>query len=286
MPTSSARILLAETLLLLLPSAPAIADDPIARLELVWADEFDTDGPVDPAKWTHENGFQRNDEAQWYQPANAVCADGVLRIVARRESIANPNHDARSKNWKRNRHEAEYTSSSINTAGKFSWRYGVMEVRARIDARPGLWPAIWTLGAEGRWPAKGEVDLMEYYDDGLLANACWRPANGESIEWDSTHYPLSRFDDPDWAEAFHTWRMAWDADRIVLSVDDQVLNEIELAEVPTPADGVHPFRQPHYLLLNLAVGGTKGGDPNGTEFPATFEVDYVRVYEPADSAGE
>lgn len=257
------------------------AAEPLSDLgrELVWAEEFDAEGPVDPNRWTHEHGFQRNEEHQWYTPANAVCRDGLLRIEARRERVPNPQHDARSGDWTRQRANAEYTSSSIRTAGKYTWLYGVLEVRAKIDARPGLWPAIWTLGERQRWPSNGEVDVMEYYAGELLANACWNPLDGSRIRWDTKRLPVATLGGADWAKQFHVWRMEWDHDRIVLSVDDRVLNEIDSTTVPTSEGGVHPFRQPHYILLNLAIGGEKGGDPSETEFPASFEVDYVRVYQ-------
>jgi beta-glucanase (GH16 family) len=82
-----------------------------------------------------------------------------------------------------------------------------------------------------------------------------------------------------WADDFHVWRLDWDARRIALFVDDRLLNEVDLERTINARDGKNPFHQPHYVILNLAVGGTRGGDPSGTEFPAKFEVDYVRVYQ-------
>jgi beta-glucanase (GH16 family) len=183
--------------------------------KLVFADEFDREGKPDPARWTYEIGFVRNQELQWYQPENARCQNGLLIIEARRERKDNPDHQPGSASWRLNRPYAEYTSASLSTKGLQSWRYGRFEMRGRIDTRPGLWPAFWTVGAEGRWPA---------------------------------------------------------------SVDGLVLNETDLKETLNP-DGTNPFRKPHYIILNLAVGGSAGGDPGGTEFPARFEVDYVRVYQ-------
>jgi len=253
--------------------------------ELIWADEFNEDGPPDPAVWSFERGFVRNDEDQYYRPENARCEGGLLVIEARRENVPNARHDPDSNDWRRRRARGEYTSALLKTEGKFSWRYGVLEVRARIDARTGLWPAIWTLGEGPWWPACGEVDLMEFYRGDLLANACWSPGPDEvrrgprRTVWDSSHTPLADLGDKSWSEAFHVWRMDWTAERITLSVDDRVLNTIDLDEVPVGPGGAHPFRQPHYLLLNLAIGGANGGDPSETEFPARFEVDYARVYQ-------
>ena len=121
--------------------------------KLVWADEFNRNGPPDPKSWTFETGFVRNEEAQWYQAANAHCEHGMLIIEAKRERKPNPNFEAGSKDWRRNREFAEYTSACLKTEGLHSWQYGRFEMRARIDTRAGLWPAFWTLGVEGEWPA-------------------------------------------------------------------------------------------------------------------------------------
>src|ERR1022692_4919270 len=141
--------------------------------ELVWADEFDRDGAPDPANWTFEHGFVRNQELQWYQPENARVAGGQLVIEGRRERNANPNLDSGSTDWKRQREFAEYTSASLTTRGLHSWQYGRFEMRARIDTRLGRWPAFWTLGISGGWPRNGEIDIMEFYRGLLLANVAW-----------------------------------------------------------------------------------------------------------------
>src|SRR5690606_25825108 len=131
--------------------------------QLVWADEFNNEGFPNPEFWSHENGFQRNNEMQWYQSENAAVSDGYLVIEGKREKVKNTSYDPASKDWRKNREIAEYTSSSINTSGKFEFQYGVVEVRAKIDTSSGMWPAIWTLGVTKPWPANGEIDIMEYY---------------------------------------------------------------------------------------------------------------------------
>ena len=250
-----------------------------AQWKLVWADEFDTDGSPDPKNWQFERGFARNNELQWYQPDNARCRDGLLIIEGRKEQKANPNYQAGSENWKTKRSRSEYTSASMITRGRQQWQYGRFEMRARIDTRPGLWPAFWTLGVAGEWPDNGEIDIMEYYRGMLLANAAWGSGQRYKAKWDDSRKPLASFDDPKWSEKFHVWRMDWDEQRIGLYVDDQLLNDINLEETYNPGDKKNPFREPHYLILNLAIGGDNGGDPASTEFPALFEVDYVRVYQ-------
>ena len=248
---------------------------------LVWADEFDRSGSPDPKKWTYERGFVRNLELQWYQPDNARQADGLLIIEARRERVKNPDFEAGASEWRRNREFAEYSSASLMTRGLHSWRYGRFEMRGRIDTRPGLWPAFWTLGVSEPWPHNGEIDIMEYYRGMLLANVAWGGAKRFEPIWADTRKPIDGFG-PDWSSAFHVWRMDWDERAIVLSVDGERLNDVSLSRtINQDGSGKNPFHEPQYLLLNLAIGGRQGGDPSKTTFPARFEVDYVRVYQAA-----
>jgi arylsulfatase A-like enzyme/beta-glucanase (GH16 family) len=251
---------------------------------LVWADEFNSGGVPDHTYWSHEHGFVRNNELQWYQPENARVENGLLVIEGKRERIANTNYEAGSDNWRRAWEYAEYSSSSINTRGKFSFQYGILEVRARVDTSMGSWPAIWTLGVERRWPSNGEIDVMEYYryqgKPVILANAAWGRANHSyNAIWDSSHTPLEdlMWEKPDWPERFHIWKMDWTEDYIRLYLNDVLLNEVDVSRA-TYTDGFNPFRQPHYILLNLALG-SNGGDPSNTDFPIFYEVDYVRVYQ-------
>lgn len=253
--------------------------------KLVWADEFNQDGRPDPNNWTYEHGFERNEELQWYQPENVRCENGMLIIEARRERKPNPNYEADSRGWRRNRQYAEYTSACLKTPGLHSWTFGRFVMRGRIDTRPGLWPAFWTLGSARSWPGCGEIDIMEYYRGMLLANACWGSERRWVGIWDDLKKPLTEFGDPKaWSSKFHIWRMDWDKDSIKLYVDDELLNTIELSKtINRTPDKANPFHEPHYILLNLAIGGTNGGDPSQTKFPARFEVDYVRVYQKASA---
>ncbi len=251
--------------------------------ELIWADEFDAVGKPNEAFWSYETGFVRNEELQWYQADNASLKDGVLCIEGRRQQVNNPDYKRRSDDWRKNRKTAEYTSACIKTKDKFSFKYGIMEVRARIDTSLGMWPAIWTLGVEGQWPSNGEVDQLEYYrhegEAKILANAAWANGNMKPV-WDSAKIPFKDFlaKQPDWADRFHIWKMEWTEEYIRLYLDDELLNEVDLSKTIN-ADGTNPFHQPQYILLNLAIGAN-GGDPSATTFPRTYEVDYVRVYQP------
>jgi len=254
----------------------------IAGMELVWNDEFNNNGKPDPKNWVYENGFVRNRELQWYQPANANCINGVLLIEGKKETLPNPTYKEGSTDWKTGRQYIAYTSASIKTSGLQQWMYGRFEVRARIDTTLGAWPAIWTLGTGSRWPLCGEVDIMEFYrSDNLptiLANVAWgRNAQGGAI-WNTKKISLAHFTsrDPDWVNKFHVWRMDWNKDTIELYLDDELLNTQALTQTIDP-DGSNPFMQPHYLLLNLALGGN-GGDPANAKSSVKYEIDYVRYY--------
>jgi beta-glucanase (GH16 family) len=273
--------LLAITSAMLVGSSLSSGEDQKeSEYKLVWSDEFNQDGKPNPQNWTYETGFVRNEELQSYQPENARCENGLLIIEGRREHKLNAGFDANSEDWKRNRQYAEYTSASLTTKSLHSWQYGRFEMRGRIDTRPGLWPAFWTLGTIGEWPSNGEIDIMEYYKRVLLANVAWASSKRWEPVWDSVKTPISEFADANWSEEFHVWRMDWDQDTIQLYVDDKLLNSTDLRDTfNQDKAGKNPFRQPHYILLNLAIGGTAGGDPSQTQFPARFEVDYVRVYQ-------
>ncbi|MCV9387363.1 glycoside hydrolase family 16 protein [Reichenbachiella ulvae] len=251
--------------------------------QLIWSDEFEGEGKPDTTFWSFERGFVRNEELQWYQDENASLENGLLVINGKREDFPNPNYDAQSSNWRRSREKIEYSSSCLYSKGKVEFQYGVLEVRAKIDTAMGMWPAIWTLGIDQPWPACGEVDLMEYYLVGgrptILANACWSAGENYKSHWDSESVPLKELTvgNDKWSSQFHIWKMDWTQDYIKLYLDDQLLNEIDLSTTTNP-DGFNPFRQPHYILLNLALG-SNGGDPSGTHFPRTYEIDYVRLYQ-------
>lgn len=255
----------------------------IKGMNLVWNDEFNNTGKPDPANWIYEKGFVRNQELQWYQQDNANCANGVLLIEGRREKLPNPNYVIGSQNWKSGREFAEYTAASIQTRGLRQFQFGRFEIRARIDTARGSWPAIWTLGTSGGWPSGGEIDIMEFYRvkgvPTILANFAWGTEKRGIGKWDDLKKPLADFTtkDQQWTKKFHIWRMDWTKDSISLFLDDQLLNSVLISQTVNP-DGFNPFLQPHYILLNLAIGGN-GGDPSMTKFPMNYEVDYVRVYQ-------
>lgn len=264
----------------------AIEKADYSEYELIWNDEFDQDGRPDPAKWNYEHGFVRNKEAQWYQPENAYCKNGLLIIEGKKEKHTNPHYDPNGKTWQTTRKEADYTSASLTTRNKFSWLYGRFEIRARFNPREGMWPAFWTLGVKEEWPKCGEIDIMEYYQSTYLANLCWASPKKYVGKWSSTYTPLKLLQKkhPNWASDFHIFRMDWDEKEVRLYADDILLNKTPLnntinaiyKEVP------NPFQQPHFIILNLALGST-GGDLKNLPLPQKYEIDYVRIYQKKNS---
>ena len=246
---------------------------------LVWSDEFNQNGSPDTSKWRFEQGFVRNNEAQWYQAENAVCRDGYLVITGRKEQKANPNYIAGSNNWKTNQPAIQYTSASVVMKKAHAFQYGKVEVRAKIDAQTGLWPAIWTLGVSGEWPSNGEVDIMEYYDDKILANYAVAAVKAFTAIWDTATLKVDALGGKAWADQFHIWTLEWDEQQMQIFVDNRLLNTIDLNTTINKSDGRNPFRQPHYLLLNLALGGNRGGSLEKTKLPSEYLIDYVRVYQ-------
>lgn len=242
--------------------------DPVAEetWQLVWSDEFDYEGLPDPDRWAYDVGYIANNEKQYYTEArleNARVENGHLIIEAIKEE------------WE----GFEYTSARLVTRDRQTWTYGRFEVRAKVPTGRGTWPAIWMLGENIRevgWPASGEIDIMEYvgYDPHRFHGYVHTSAYNHTIGTDKGN---SIEVDTPW-ESFHVFAIEWYEDRIDFFVDDVNYFTFE-KESDDPA--VWPFSEPHYLLLNLAIGGNWGGREgiDDTLFPHQFIVDYVRVYQ-------
>jgi beta-glucanase (GH16 family) len=245
--------------------------------KLVWQDEFNRDGRLNGADWDYERGFVRNEELQFYQPDNAYCRGGLLVLEGRRERKPNPDYRPGNTGW-RNREYIEVTSASVVTKNLHEFRYGRFEMRGRIDTRTGSWPAFWTLGTsiDGvDWPECGEIDIMEYYTGTVLANVCHGLAGRE--KWLTTKRPIAELGGEAWSSKFHTWAMEWDETRLDLYRDGERTAHFDVAGDDEPGKA-NAFRQPHYILLSQAIGGSSGGDPSALKYPVRFEADWVRIY--------
>ncbi len=244
---------------------------------LVWSDEFDVDGPPNAEKWSHELGFVRNKEEQYYtdDPANVRVEGGRLIIEGHKQRMPNQNYRPVSDKWKHAREFAEYTSASINTHKKASWRYGRFEMRAKIPQGLGVWPAFWTLGAnrdEVRWPRCGEIDIMEFvgHDPKRIHANVHFARTGKHASYGGKIVTPQPYDD------FHIYAIEWFEDRIDFYFDEQKYHTAVLDDLNDDEDA---FRKPHFILLNLALGGTWGKKIDDAIFPVRYEIDYVRVYQ-------
>jgi beta-glucanase (GH16 family) len=252
--------------------------------KLVWSDEFDYMGLPEETKWNYEEGFIRNREMQYYTRAreqNVRVENGVLVIEGLKEAFENPKYKAGSQKWNEQRQVARYTSGSINTLGKAGFRYGRIEVRARMPQGKGMWPAIWMMGTNRThvgWPRCGEIDIMEYVgkdphtihannhfaNPGIKDKAVHKSAGGGKITIQEPY------------KDFHLYAIEWDEQQIKFFVDDQQYSRLNIDVAGKGPD--NPFRKEHYLLLNLALGGSWGGEIDDQALPQRYEIDYVRVF--------
>jgi beta-glucanase (GH16 family) len=246
-----------------------------AGYRLVWSDEFEKDGLPDPARWVHEVVSNRsgwaNQELQYYSAArrkNSRVEQDVLIIEARRESTSRFADSGGQK----------YTSARLVTRGVAEWTYGFFEIRAKLPCGRGSWPAIWTLGSDKiAWPDRGEIDIMEHvgFDPGVVHGTI----HTKAFNHVSNTQRGAQVSIPDACTAFHRYQMTWTADRITIGRDDR--NYFQFSRDASGGHDAWPFDEPQYLLLNIAVGGTWGGQRGVDDkiFPTRMEIDYVRVYQ-------
>jgi len=247
------------------PASPAPSPAATGSWTLVFSDEFDAPGALDPAKWGYEIGYLRNQEAQYYtsRSENVRAEGGSLVIEARKEPYQG----------------YAYTSASVNTRGRFEFTYGRVEVRAQLPTGNGTWPAIWMLGTsidQAGWPGCGEIDVMENVGfDPLRVHGSVHTAAYNHVA--GTQKTASVAVASPWQD-FHVYAMEWHPDRIDVFVDDARYFTFRNEGTGSRA---WPFDKPQYLLVNLAIGGSWGGQ-KGIEdalFPHRYFVDYVRVYQ-------
>lgn len=234
--------------------------------DLVWEDNFDTDGLPNSTIWDYEQGYIRNSEAQYYSKErleNSRVENGNLIIEARKD------------NWNGN----EITSASIHTYGKKSMLYGKIEVRAKLPTGLGTWPAIWMLGNSIRegssWPTCGEIDIMEnvgYEPDIIHGNIHTKAYNHSIGTGKGNKITIEKpYDD------FHVYAVEWFKSEMRFYVDDQLYFTYKNEGA---GNDVWPFDKPHYLILNLAIGGSWGGVKGIADdlLPQKYYIDYVKVY--------
>ncbi len=237
-------------------------------MSLVWADEFDYEGAPDESKWDYSlgniNGWG-NAEIQKYtkNKENVYVSKGVMTISALRT-------DPKSNSW---------TSARVKTQYKASWDHGYIEVCAKLPQGVGTWPAIWMLpNAEkyGGWPRSGEIDIMEMvgFDQDEIHTTIHTLAFNHKNNTQKTKH--AKFKNT--TTQFHTYAIDWTEDYIKWIIDGEVFYEVEN---PHQSWQEWPFDIPFYLIMNIAIDGTWGGQ-HGVDpklMKADMVVDYVRVYQ-------
>lgn len=224
----------------------------------LWSDEFNTNGVPDSLKWGYDLGAGGwgNNESQFYtsRAENVIVSNGTLKIKTLKESYQGSN----------------YTSTRMLSKGKFSFKYGKIEFRAKLPSGGGTWPALWMLGdniGTVSWPACGEIDIMEHVGNDLNkihGTLHYTGRSGGNADSSSTTIANATTE-------FHIYTVDWRADSIKFYVDNQ------LFKTATNTSSM-PFNQNFFLIINCAMGGNFGGaiDPNFVS--STFEVDYIRVF--------
>jgi beta-glucanase (GH16 family) len=237
---------------------------------LVWADEFEGT-TLNLSKWEPQIGDGcaegicgwGNNELQHYKAENAVVSNGTLKIIAKKERV-------RAKN---------YTSARIRTKNLADFTYGRYEARIKLPAGAGLWPAFWMLSTDepyGGWPKSGEIDIMEFVaskPETVLGYIHYGP------DWPNNQHQGNYFhlyDGSKFTDNFHVFAIEWEPNIIRWYVDD-ILYSVKTKDDVAPYNW--PFDHNFHMILNVAVGGNLGGPVDDSIFPATMEVDYVRVFD-------
>ncbi|MBN8787484.1 MAG: glycoside hydrolase family 16 protein [Terrimonas sp.] len=236
--------------------------------EPVWSDEFDYTGLPDSTRWGYDTGGDGwgNNEKQFYtekRAQNAHVENGILTITAIKEDFQG----------------AGYTSARLVSKNKGDWKYGRMEIKAKLPRGRGIWPAIWMLPTDwkyGDWPESGEIDIMEFV--GYLPDSVFATVHTGAYNHSIGTQKGTQTFRTDLSETFHVYTLDWNENEIKIFIDDEAYFTYN-NEKKTFREW--PFDQKFHLLLNVAVGGNWGGKMgiDDTIFPQTMQVDYVRVYQ-------
>lgn len=229
--------------------------------QLVWSDEFNYSGLPDTTKWGNDVGYIANNELQYYTKKrieNSRVTNGNLLIIGKKESFNN----------------FDYTSARLVTDGKKSWTYGKVDARIKLPKGQGMWPAFWMLGQNIHtvgWPKCGEIDIMEHINNEDLLYGTLHWFNGEHVS--------SGGNTPCYVTEFHNYSIEWDKEAVRWFLDGKKYWEVNIKD---GINSTEEFHKPHYIILNLAIGGDWPKNPDATTvFPDTMYVDYVRVYQAA-----
>jgi beta-glucanase (GH16 family) len=234
---------------------------------LVWADEFNG-STMDMGSWNYNVGDGcpncgwGNNELEYYTAGeNLYLQDGKMIIEARSESKGGKN----------------YTSTRLTTQNKKTFKFGRIDIRAKLPRGRGIWPAFWMLGnniSSVSWPKCGEMDIMEllgHEPAKVYSTVHYGPGPG------SIQISRSKTAAVPYSDDFHLYSLIWETDRMQFMVDNEVISDVRKADL---GSNNYPFNEPFFLLINVAVGGNWPGSPDATtRLPQWMMVDYVRVFQ-------
>ncbi len=249
-----------------------------AHGQLLWSEEFNYQGAPDASLWSYDLGANGwgNQELQLYTDNldNVVVEEGALRIKVRAPAASSG---------------SRFTSGRIRTQDKVTFLYATVEARIKVpDLANGLWPAFWTLGnnfsAVG-WPACGEIDIMEMGNSAAIAQQVVNRRVGSTAHWENNgghvYYGLSRDAEQDLSGRWVVLRMEWTPESITTYIDGERIWIMDTQ--PPSCRDCEEFHEPHFFILNVAVGGTYPGRFSNAAIsapmPAQLEVDWIRVYD-------
>jgi beta-glucanase (GH16 family) len=247
---------------------------------LVWEERFNKN-TINAQTWTYDLGDGcdqdlcgwGNSELEYYtnSPKNARIEKGNLVIEAHREAM----------NGK------FFTSARLKTEGRMQFKYGTVEARIKIpNVNRGVWPAFWTLGAVGHWPSRGEIDMMEIGSKQALKDSVGNHRVSSAAHWskaDGSHDFNVFYKDAavDLSKDYHLYKMVWTPQYIKMFLDNVEYYSFDISG--GDAANLSEFHKPHYLLLNLAVGGAYTGlfteGVVNAAFPSQMCVDYIKLYQ-------
>lgn len=254
-------------------AAGANPTGPAGGWHMIFHDEFDRTA-LDSGKWVTCYLYQWSNvgcaktngaSVSWYMADDAVVSDGVLKLRAQRRAVVGS--DGQTYAYSSGLISSNKDTYDPSVPPRFTYLYGYAEMRAKIPAGQGLWPAFWMLQADGQWP--WEIDVLEAL------------GHQPDTTFMTVHYPTANWDDaassgaysgPDFSAGYHTFGVEWAPDRIVWYVDGIERKRVtDRSQIPSA---------PMYLIACLAVGGDWPGPPDAsTPFPAQMEIDYIRVWQ-------
>lgn len=221
--------------------------------QCVWHDEFEGN-QLDTTKWSRcQKGANDWNNTMSQAPSLLKIKDGVLSLMGL---------------WDK---KNGFRTAGITSRHKYSFCYGKILIRAKMDHAQGGWPALWMLGINGPWPANGEIDILEHLNDQTVIHQTVHSLFTHSQKDNKPSHKTSQVNTSVW----NTYGVTWDADSIRFSINGK---ETFCYKREEGLKDQYPFTQPFYILMTMQIGGSWVGPPHPSDYPAALSIDWVRVY--------